>query len=190
MPGSKEGSAETIGIIDQLISIGTVRRCLSSESQMAEREEGFEFHMGFLKLESLSRILDLQRIISESLPSREIFILHDEEYFRRIFSLRRSVIGIICEGELIGYSFILIPGLRDDGLCENLGIDLDLPVDELLKVAHLQGLAVHPAYRGNGLQRMMAAAHLKMIAEMGYVHACSTVSPNLNFAHVGNNKPF
>lgn len=177
MPVNEKNSPHMPGIIDQLIAIGTIRRRPIFECQIAGKEESLEFCMGFLKLESISELLDLQRIISESLPSREIFIMHDKEYFQRIFSLKRSVIGIVCNGKLIGYSFILIPGLRDDDLCENQGIDLNLSEEELSKVAHFQSVAVHPFYRGNGLQRMMAAAHLHLIEEMGYVHVCSTVSP-------------
>lgn len=177
MPISERNSPHIPGIIDQLIAIGSIRRRPIFECQIAGKGESLEFCMGFLKLESISELLDLQRIISESLPSREIFIIHDEEYFQRIFSLKRSVIGIVCNGKLIGYSFILIPGLRDDGLCENLGVDLNLPDEELSKVAHLQSVAVHPVYRGNGLQKIMAEAHLHLIDEMGYVHVCSTVSP-------------
>jgi len=41
-----------------------------------------------------------------------------------------------------------------------LGRDINLPEEELTKVAHLQA-AVHPAYRGNGLQRKLTSAHLR-----------------------------
>lgn len=177
MPENGKKIPRTQDLLDQLIATGTIRRRRFAAGEIGEKEESLEFQMGFLEMKSLSKLLELQKIISENLPSQEIFILHDEEYFREIFSMKRSVIGVVCNGELVGYSFILIPGLRDDGLCENLGIDLGLTGDNLSMVIHLQGLAVHPAYRGNDLQRMMAAAHLHVIEEMGYVHACCTVSP-------------
>ena len=74
---------------------------------------------------------------------------------------------------LVAYSIIRIPGLAED----NLGRDLNLTEEKQMKVAHLQATVVHPHFRGNGLQRKMARAHLEEIAEMGYEHVCCTVSP-------------
>ena len=67
-------------------------------------------------------------------------------YLREILRHERSVIGVTTEEGLIAFSMIRIPGLAHD----NLGRDINLPEEELCKVAHLQAAAVHPAYRGNG----------------------------------------
>jgi len=56
-------------------------------------------------------------------------------------------------------------------------VDINLPQSELKKVAHLKAVVVHPAYRGNELQKRLANIHLKVLQELGYEHVCSTVSP-------------
>ncbi|MDD1741800.1 MAG: hypothetical protein LUQ47_00555 [Methanotrichaceae archaeon] len=75
---------------------------------------------------------------------------------------------------LAAYSMIYFPGKSK----ENLGRDIGLCDIELEKVAHLQAIVVHPAYRGNSLQKRMTYHHLKIIWERGYKHVCCTVSPN------------
>lgn len=129
--------------------------------------------MRFLDKMALYDIVNLQKLIAQSLPSPEIFRLHDEDYFGSLLESKRSVIGVIADKELIAYSLIYIPGEEK----ENLGRNIGLPEEELKLVAHLQAAAVHPAYRGKGLQRRMGAAHLKVIDEMGFEHVLCTVSP-------------
>ncbi|MDD2836154.1 MAG: hypothetical protein PHY05_08380 [Methanothrix sp.] len=139
------------------------------------------FDMKFLDAGSLAELLELQNIIAANLPFPEIFMLHDEEYLRDVFSRDHSAIGVRVGEMLIAFSIIRIPGLAHD----NLGRDINLPEEELGKVAHLQAAAVHPAYRGHGLQRKLTFAHLNVIEELGYEHACCTVSPK-NPVSLGN----
>ena len=131
------------------------------------------FEMKFLHTDSLPDLVRLQNVIAANLPCPEIFMQHDDRYFQEILQLERSVIGMINDKELIAYSMIHFPGISDD----NLGRDISLPEEELTKNAHLQAVAVYPAYRGNGLQLKLTYAHLRVIEEMGYEHVCCTVSP-------------
>jgi GNAT superfamily N-acetyltransferase len=141
--------------------------------RMAEQANRSLFETKFLDESSLPDLLRLQEVIAANLPCPEVFMLHDERYFPEIFRHERSAIGAMVGDELIAYSIIRIPGLAGD----NLGRDLNLPEDELTGVCHLQAIAVHPTFRGNGLQRKLAAAHLHVIEEMGCKHVCCTVSP-------------
>ena len=75
--------------------------------------------------------------------------------------------GVLTGQGLIAYSIIRIPGNGED----NLGRDIGLPQEELGKVAHLQATVVHPLFRGNGLQRKMAKAHLQVI-ERSWIATC------------------
>ena len=131
------------------------------------------YEMKFLDIGCLTKILQLQDIVAAFLPCKEVFILHDEEYFRQVLSLDRSALGVFAGEQLIAFSIIRIPGLTS----ENLGRDINLQERELDGVAHLQAAAVHPAHRGHGLQRKLIFVHLGVIEEMGYDHACCTVSP-------------
>jgi ribosomal protein S18 acetylase RimI-like enzyme len=137
--------------------------------------------MKFLDAGFLAELLELQSVIAANLPCPEIFMLHDNVYLQEILSHERSVIGVTKKKRLIAFSIIRIPGLAVD----NLGRDINLPEKKLGKVAHLQAAAVHPAYRGHGLQRKLTFAHLDVIEELGYEHACCTVSPK-NPVSLGN----
>jgi ribosomal protein S18 acetylase RimI-like enzyme len=156
-----------------LIDTGMIRRHEASSCPTAGEAEYSRFDMKFLKSGSLPDLMNLQSIIAANLPCPEIFMLHEEKFFQEIFRLERSIIGVTADEELIAFSIIRIPGLADD----SLGKDLNLRDEELIKVAHLQAAAVHPAYRGNGLQRKLTSVHLRVIKEMGYEHVCCTVSP-------------
>jgi len=124
---------------------------------------------------SLGDLMSLEAIVAECLPSAEIFLLHDEEFFQDILSQRIPAIGIFAGEDLVAYSIIRIPGLSSK--YSNLGRDINLPEEDLGKVAHLQAIAVHPAYRGNGLQRLLINRHLSVAKVQGFKHICCTVSP-------------
>lgn len=156
-----------------LIDTGELRRRDAVSFRKAQSAKYLQFEMKFLEIDSLLDLISLQSVVAANLPCPEIFFLHDEKYLRDVFRHERSVIGVTTQDGLIAFSIIRIPGLADD----NLGKDLNLPEEELTKVAHLQAAAVHPAYRGNGLQRMMVIAHMHVIEELGYEHVCCTVSP-------------
>jgi ribosomal protein S18 acetylase RimI-like enzyme len=139
--------------------------------------EPIALEMRFLESDCLPDLLKLQDLIADGLPCPEIFVLHDERYFQEIMQRERSIIGISSQYRLAAYSIIRIPGIPPDGSDGNLGRDINLPDEDLMAVAHLQAIAVHPACRGLGLQRKLARAHLQVIEDMGYRHVCCTVSP-------------
>lgn len=149
--------------------------------QRLSAQNDMKFEMEFLSESSLQEMVNLQDLILSHLPDPEIFFPHDKDYFRQIFQHDRSVIGVRVKESLAAYSIIRIPGHDQD----NLGRDIGLAEDELASVAHLQATVVHPAFRGNGLQRRMAAAHLQVIEDLGFKHVCCTVSPK-NPASLGN----
>ncbi len=156
--------------MSRTIATGKIRKYRYKPLQVSEIPS---FNMKFLESSDLRDICGLQGLVAENLPSQELFRLHDEDYFRELLESDRSAIGITIDDVLIAYSLIVIPGAGQD----NLGNDIDLPEDELESVAHLQAAAVHPDYRGNGLQKLMGEAHLKVIEEMGFANVLCTVSP-------------
>jgi GNAT superfamily N-acetyltransferase len=150
---------------------------------LPEGSRGIEvsYKMCFLDENCVQDILELQKLIARNLSVSEIFRLQETASFRDLFALDRAVIGVLTEDGLIAYSIISFPGDAED----NLGRDIGLSEREQRKVAHLQPVAVHPDYRGNGLQRRMATAHLRVIEDLGYEHVCCTVSPKNPFS-LGN----
>lgn len=164
---------QSLKVTNPLIDTDKLKRHVAHSCRRAEEAEHSHFEIEFLQPGSLPEMLRLQSIIAANLPCPEIFMLHDDPYLREILRHERSVIGVTAKEELIAFSMIRIPGLSAD----NLGRDINLQEEDMSKVAHLQAAAVHPAYRGNGLQRNLTLAHLSVIEEMGYEHVCCTVSP-------------
>lgn len=156
-----------------LIETGRLKR-----NKGSPLEKAVDYEMSFLEESNLQEIMELQGIIVRSLPDPEIFWTHPVEYFREIFEVERSVIGVLTEDGLAAYSLIYIPG--EGGALEgreNLGKDIDLSEDDRKKVAHLQATVVHPDYRGNSLQRRMAKHHLDVLKNKGCEHILCTISP-------------
>jgi ribosomal protein S18 acetylase RimI-like enzyme len=140
-------------------------------------EERMSFEMLFLRACHLAEMLDLQEQVAKSLPSAKILRLHSREFFERALGVERAGLGIFTRDGLVAFSLICIPRRES-----NLGSEVGLGEEELCKTAHLQVVAVHPAYRGNSLQMRMTERHLQVLREMGYEHVCSTVSPQNPFS--------
>jgi len=131
------------------------------------------FELRYLEKSDLPLLLSLQEVIAKALPSPEIFRLDTEDYFRRHFDAERGVIGAFAGDRLIAYGILSFPGESED----NFGRDIGLPPDELKSVAHLETSAVHPDYRGNGLQKKIFEIHFRTLENGNYAHALCTVSP-------------
>lgn len=160
--------------MSSLIDSGKIRRNRISLSYGSESDGDYcPYEMKFLDKDSLRELVSLQNLIGKNLPEPEIFKLHNNKDFKNIFQSENSVIGVATADGLIAYSIIRIPGLAED----NLGRDIELPREEHTEVAHLQATAVHPLFRGNGLQQKLARAHLDELEKMRYKHVCCTVSP-------------
>jgi ribosomal protein S18 acetylase RimI-like enzyme len=138
-------------------------------------EKIVSYEMIFLEVRGCQEIADLQETILRCLPDREIFRTHPIEYLEHLFDTERSAIGVMTEGALVAYSLIRIPEKSEPQ--DNLGRDINLPEEELERVAHLQATVVHQAYRGNSLQLRMARHHINVLKEMGFCHLLCTISP-------------
>ena len=82
------------------------------------------------------------------------------------------------EGEpapVAGYFLLRFPGAQD---ADNLGLDANLARGDLSLVAHLESVAVHPAFRGRGLARIMAKRLVEKARAAGKKHLFATVAPD------------
>lgn len=161
-------SAKGLGVMSSLIKAGTVKKNKDLPSQ-----KNMRYEMRFMDESYLMDIVELQDLIIRDLPDKEIFRTHPPDYFTDHFQIENSTIGTFTNDGLIAYSILYFPG---DGK-DNFGIDIFLNQDELDKVVHMATVAVHPAYRGNSLQKMLQGVHLEIAKGMGYEHACCMVSP-------------
>ena len=127
--------------------------------------------MGYLDNSFLDEILNLQKLVLQHLPEAEIFRPSSREDFSEHFCMGDPILGVLAPIGLIAYHVLAIPRR------ENYGTDISLPPDELPMVAHLKIVAVHPDYRGNGLQRKVNEAQIELMRSAGFRHACCTISP-------------
>jgi GNAT superfamily N-acetyltransferase len=118
-------------------------------------------------------MMSLQEVIIQNLEDKEIFRTHSIDYFKDLFQVEKAAIGAFTEEGLIACSILQFPEEIED----NYGADVNLPIDDLSRVVHLAKVAVHPAFRGNSLQRKLQGIHLEVAREMGCYHACCMVSP-------------
>lgn len=140
-----------------------------------------DYKILMLGKENIPGVLKLQDIIMDNIPSLEIYKPDSREFIEQCLEDGGLLIGVIAEERLISYRFINFPRYEE----RNFGIDLNLPVKELIKVAHFESALVHPDYVGNGLQRETFRISEEIVYDMGYYHICTLISPN-NFYSLNN----
>ena len=117
--------------------------------------------------------------IRASMDHKEWFYLDPPDYVREMIALGRIELWLALEDDKIAAIFdILHPGLDS---C-NYGYDLGFDQDDLLKVINLDNAAVHPDYRGRGLQKLMMEMAESELRERGnYILLC-TIHPDNTFS--------
>ena len=114
-------------------------------------EEDAVFGIRYLDEDHLEEMMSLQDVIVQNLEDKEIFRTHSIDYFKDLFQVEKAAIGASTEEGLIVCSILQFPEEIED----NYGADVNLPIDDLSRVVHLAKVAVHPAFRGNSLQRKL-----------------------------------
>ena len=117
--------------------------------------------------------------VQDAMPDTAWFALDPDEELRELTADGSMEFWMAeSEGRLAAVFSIIRPGLRDF----NLGYEIGLSEEELLRVIHMDTAAVHPDYRGRGLQkRMMALAEENL---RGRILLC-TIHPDNRFS-LGN----
>lgn len=91
--------------------------------------------------------------------------------------IEKNGFGIIAynkKKKIIGIFLVRYPGISES----NLGKDIGLSKEELLKVVHMESAVVIPEYRGNGLQQKMLQYAETIIDKNKYKYFMATVSPD------------
>ncbi|NIZ03760.1 GNAT family N-acetyltransferase [Thalassospira lucentensis] len=154
-------------------------------SQVSKRTEPSDKHhdvvLRFLSHDDLAELVDLHRKVVENLPDREIFRADRPDFIADHISRRGATVGSFVGNQLIGYAIVSFPHKDAD----NLSRFTELSAQSALRVAHFDGAAVHPNFRGSSLHQTMnrIRGHYALLA--GYHHLMGTVSP-LNPYSLGN----
>lgn len=126
--------------------------------------------------ESFIRFLDE---IKAGMSNSEWFYLDPPDLVRRMMADGIMEMWLALDESRISAVFsILYPGLHS----YNYGYDLDFSVKDLLKVIHMDTAAVHPDFRGLGLQKRMVHLAEQELSGGGHKILLSTVHPDNQFS--------
>ncbi|MDD2574056.1 MAG: hypothetical protein WCS98_09520 [Bacillota bacterium] len=133
-----------------------------------------EYVMRLISTKDLKDVVALENYVYDLLPNKQVFFVDSYEEMLDDMKQGAKIIGVYNKSkDLIAYRYIGFPGK----VSKNLGNDINMPKEELPKVAHLETTVVHPEYRGNSLQSLTLEQTIPMVKDFGYSHLLCTVSP-------------
>lgn len=150
---------------DEWIEYGSLRT--------TDRALPHPFEMRFVRHEELDALYRLHQAVVASLDHPHLFRPDSRAFMSRHIEARGRTVGVFVDRDLVAYAVISLP--NDDP--DNLGRDLPLPPEEFAHVADYDGSAVHPAWRGSGLQRRMTEIRHRYALAKDRYHILGTVSP-------------
>jgi len=134
---------------------------------------GLHYVIRFLNKDDLQDVMQLQEFVLLSLKDQELYQPASKEILKDYLNKKNQAIGVEIADDLIGFSCINIPDVKE----QNLGRDIGLSKEDQEKVAHIQYSFVHPGYRGNSFQLKLIKHVIEIIRNMGFCHVLCTVSP-------------
>ena len=129
--------------------------------------------------EDTEAFIHLLEEVRQGMEHKEWFYLDPPEFVREAMEQGTMELWVAMDGETVAAAFdILRPGLED----YNYGYDLVFSREELLRVINMDSAAVHPNYRGLGLQgKLIQCAEEQLRREGNYILLC-TVHPENRFS--------
>ncbi|MAS86980.1 MAG: hypothetical protein CMH30_03250 [Micavibrio sp.] len=142
---------------------------LKKDITMLKPQKTNSLHIQQLFEEDIPHLLKLQTIVYNALDDdKKRFILpKSPEYLKKHFTNGSTAIGVWCEGVHVAQCLIALPS-ADFPSTAMVDIDIPHPVETLCV---LQGLLVHPNYRGLSLGIMMINAFIEIGEFYGKKHA-------------------
>jgi len=123
--------------------------------------------------------INLLREVRESMPHKEWLYLDEPEEVHQMMADGTMELWVAMDGERMAAAFdILIPGLHS----YNYGYDLGFDEATLMQVINMDTIAVHPSYRGKGLQKRLVLEAEREIARRHPSILLCTVHPDNRFS--------
>ncbi|PPC76630.1 hypothetical protein C4K68_14480 [Pokkaliibacter plantistimulans] len=140
-------------------------------------------HIQTLNLSHLQAIITLHHEV-RALLDPSLIAAETDDYFADHLARCGRIYGIFADDQtdrLVAYGVLGLPGLRDP----NFGTDQGLSESELGQVAHIDGAAVTPDWRGLGLHRLLIRHREVKARDFGRTLLLSTAAPG-NFYSLNN----
>ena len=129
--------------------------------------------------ENVQKLIRFLQEVRQGMENPQWLYLDSPEEVYRAMSDGTMVLWLAMDGErTAGIFFILIPGFAE----YNYGYDLGLGEEELLRVIHMDTVAVHPDYRGLGLQKKLMQEAEAYAAGSGQRILLATVHPDNRYS--------
>ncbi len=130
-------------------------------------------------LEDTEDFLRLVRLVRQGMENRDWFYLDPPEDVRAMMADGSMAFWAAMEEDtMAGVFSILMPGLET----YNYGRELNFSQEALLRVVHMDTAAVHPDYRGLGLQRRLMEEAERYAATLGNRILLTTVHPENRYS--------
>lgn len=133
-----------------------------------------------LGTDDLADIIALHHAVRQDMPEGTVAFETDAFFAMHLMECGQ-IFGCRNNGKLIAYGVLGLPRQGDP----NFGEDHHLPTALLSLVAHLDGVAVAPAFRGLGIQKALCMRRIHEASRQGRRIMLSTVSPE-NTASLAN----
>lgn len=140
-----------------------------------------EFQIKKAAPEQYETVISLIQNVHDTMSQKEWFVVDNADYTEKILTEGIGTAYIaVCQdnNEIAGVFITVIPGNSPD----NLGRDAGLCEHELIKVVHMDSVAVLPAYRGHHLHQKMVLAAEKDLAASKYRYLCCTIHPENKYS--------
>lgn len=125
--------------------------------------------------EDTEPFLALLRQVREAMPRKEWLYLDPPEDVRKMLCDGVMKLWLAMDGSRIAGAFdYLLPGLEP----YNYGYELNLPEEKLRQVVNMDTVAVHPDYRGMGLQKKLIHEAEESLRPRGKQILLCTVHPD------------
>src|SRR5690625_4538271 len=120
------------------------------------------FHVQQLTTNDVTNILGLQSIVYEDMPNKKYLSKLSKEEYEYILAGQGLILGTFVAEDLIAIRALLIPKLDDP---EHLGYEVGLSQDQFPSLIYQEISFVHPDYRGNRLQQLLARLIMEQLDE-------------------------
>ncbi|MDV6379164.1 GNAT family N-acetyltransferase [Sporosarcina sp. GW1-11] len=136
-------------------------------------KQALQANLSLLTEEQLPEIMALQETVVAVLEKPEFLQPLTEADYLYILKGNGMMAGAFVDDKLIAFRAMLDPG-EDD---EHLGVDAEVPTEQLTSVLYSEITGVDPAFRGNGLQTILGKWLMEHVDADRYRYICTTVAP-------------